>query len=76
MIDFFGHIGYVALILGTWLLGKKHIAGWIFRGIGSGIWLVLGIATAMSSIWIWSSIFIVMDALGFYRWKVKHEKNN
>lgn len=74
MIDFFGHLAYAILIFGMWLISKRLIVGWAVHAFGTTMWLVLGFAMSVSSIWFWSAVFIVMDAVGFYRWK--HEKTN
>jgi hypothetical protein len=77
MIDFFGHLAYAALALGTWLVGKRLTLGWALRAAGSATWLVLGVVMAMSSIWFWSAVFLATDLAGFYRWKRKQdEKQN
>lgn len=73
MIDFIGHLAYVALVLGTWLVGKRLTAGWILRASGSATWAVLGVLMAVSSIWFWSVVFLATDVLGFYRWKRKQD---
>lgn len=72
MIDLFGHLGYAASLLGTWMVLHRHANGWAVRSVGSTTWVVLGIIMGMSSIWFWSGVFLVMDGLGFYRWRVKN----
>lgn len=71
MIDFFGHIAYIALVVGTYLITKKVAIGWALRASGSATWAVLGVLMAVSSIWFWSTVFLAMDLFGFYRWKRK-----
>lgn len=76
MIDAFGHIGYVALVAGTWMVGRQRIYGWAVRAFGSAIWMALGYAMALSSIWMWSGVFLVTDCVGFYRWRVKDKEQS
>ncbi len=76
MIDLFGHIAYIVLLVGVWLLSKQRVIGWVVHGTGTAMWLVLGILMDSSAIWVWSSVFVVMDVVGFYRWRTKHEKTN
>ena len=71
MIDLCGHVGYILLLVGTYLVSKNHAAGWAMRGVGSAIWLCVGAVMGMSSIWIWGSFFLVLDVVGFRRWKRK-----
>jgi hypothetical protein len=71
VIDFFGHLAYILLVAGTWLVGRYWIGGWLIRATGSTMWLILGIIMGMSAIWFWSGVFLVTDLLGFYRWKMK-----
>lgn len=73
MIDFFGHLGYAALVLGMWLVVQRRAAGWAVRSAGSATWVVLGIIMDMSSIWFWSAVFLAMDVFGFLRWRKKHD---
>lgn len=69
MIDLLGHIGYVFLILGQWLLTKKSAAGWLVRLGGQAIWIVLGILLGLTSCVIWGIVFVVLDIQGYKEWK-------
>ncbi len=71
MIDLFGHFAYILLVVGTWMIGKYWIGGWLIRSVGSATWLVLGILMGMSAIWFWSGVFLVTDLLGYCRWRAK-----
>lgn len=71
MLDALGHIGYSLLGVGVLLLGRRVAAGWLFRLVGQAVWLAIGIALGMSSIYVWSTAFLVLDAVGYYRWREK-----
>ena len=67
-VDALGHLGYIFIALGIFLLTKKNIWGWVFRFTGEFTWLVIGILIDMSSIWLWGFLFLALDAYGFYCW--------
>lgn len=73
MIDLFGHLGYVLLLFGQWLLVHRRVSGWLFRLVGGAIWLVLGIILNLSSIYLWTAAFLVMDFRGWRRWAKREE---
>ena len=64
-----GHIGYLFCILGMILIAKKYRIGWLLRIIGQLIWIVVGLTLGLNSIYIWGSIFLLIDFLGFRAWK-------
>ena len=74
MIDFIGHLAYIALVVGTYLITKKVAIGWAFRASGSATWTVLGILMSVSSIWLWSAVFLATDILGYRIWKRKQDE--
>lgn len=69
MIDVFGHIGYVTLVLGVLMISHHRAQGWILRCLGSGIWFFIGLEMGMSSIWVWSAVFMAMDFYGWMQWR-------
>ena len=71
--DFFGHIGYIFIVVGMLLLGQKNIWGWIVRLIGEFIWTGVGLAMGMSSIYVWGAIFLLIDIRGFLRWRKENK---
>lgn len=75
MIDFLGHIGYIIVVLGVWQITRQKRIGWVIHGFGSLFWMGLGLLMGMSSIFLWSIVFLVLDVVGFYRWKAKQENS-
>ncbi len=69
LLDVLGHIGYLCLALGMFLLARKVIWGWAARGTGEAIWLLIGVEIQMSSIWVWGVIFLIMEVYGYCLWK-------
>jgi|DEB0MinimDraft_6_1074348.scaffolds.fasta_scaffold159614_2 hypothetical protein len=69
ILDVFGHIGYLLLATGMFLLARKNILGWAFRGAGEAIWLFIGVEMNMSSIWFWGIVFLALEIHGFSSWK-------
>ena len=73
--DVYGHIGYLYIALGMWLLSKKDIVGWIYRFLGELIWIIIGFHIQMTSIWLWGIVFMVIDLTGFFKWRKYNEQN-
>lgn len=69
MIDAVGHLGYILLMVGILMVGRSMTAGWLLRFLGEVIWVVLGTIMGMTSIWIWGSVFAVIDFYTWRKWK-------
>ena len=69
MIDLLGHIAYATITLGLLWLGQQKARGWIMKAMGDAGWAVLGIALGMSSIFVWASLFVVFDLIGWQKWR-------
>jgi hypothetical protein len=67
--DMLGHVGYAFLFLGMILLARQHMLGWLFRLSGEAIWVVIGIGLSLTSVWFWGSIFMCIDAYGYWKWR-------
>ena len=74
ILDVLGHIGYLCLSIGMFLLAKQSIWGWPCRGVGESIWLFIGIEMQMSSMWVWGIIFLMMECYGYRSWKMAEKK--
>ena len=70
MIDFAGHIGEILLVFGTFRVARGDHWGFIWRVLGSAIWLVIGWHLDLSSVWFWCGVFLLVDSYGVY--KAKH----
>ena len=70
-LDALGHVGYVLLVCGQLLIAHKTTIGWPTRLIGSALWCWLGYQMDMSSIVVWSAVFLVVDVVGWARWRTK-----
>jgi hypothetical protein len=73
-LDIAGHIFYVFLFGGQFLLAKKIRLGWVLRLIGELGWLGIGIKLGMSSVWFWGIFGIGMECYGFWSWRSKRAK--
>jgi len=69
ILDVLGHIGYMFLAFGMYLLARKNMFGWVCRGVGELVWLFIGIEMQMSSIWFWGFMFLALEIYGFLSWK-------
>jgi hypothetical protein len=74
VIDVLGHFFYAWIMLGMILLSQKNKWGWAARLVGELGWVGLGWTMGMTSIWIWGSIFVLIDLCGFLYWYRKEIK--
>ena len=70
-LDLIGHIGYAFIFLGMIFLATKSIWGWLLRFVGESIWVGLGFAMSMTSIWYWGILFMLIDSMAFVNWWFK-----
>lgn len=64
-LDNLGHAAYVALIAGQLLIAWEcGAAGWVLRVAGEATWAWIGWRMGMASIWLWSTVFAVVDIVG------------
>lgn len=68
MIDLLGHFAYALIIAGTFFIGKKKAIGWLLKITGDLIWLSIGIAIGLSSVWFWETIFIIQSGYFLRQW--------
>lgn len=61
-LDIAGHLGYIGLAIGTYYAGKGDPRGWALRCAASALWAAIGYAMGMTSILVWSGIFMAIDA--------------
>ena len=72
-IDMLGHIGYLSIAVGMYLVTLKNSWGFAFRFFGEVVWLVIGLLLGMSSLLIWGVIFMGIDIYGFVKWRRENE---
>lgn len=70
-LDALGHIGYLLIFVGMCMLGARNKYGWGLRLLGDSVWCGVGVALGMTSIWIWSLLFMTNDVLSYRRWARK-----
>jgi hypothetical protein len=51
------------------MIVRKRPAGWIWRFQGELIWVILGVYLGLTSIWMWGTLFLIMDVIGYYKWR-------
>lgn len=68
VLDLWGHIAYLFIGLGMFLIGRRKIYGWPIKAVGDVIWLILGFKLGMSSIWLWELVFLSTTAYGYWQW--------
>ena len=69
LADFLGHIGYMSIVAGTLLIARRDIRGWWPRMAGDTLVAAMGVMLGVSSIWLWGSIFLIIDIVGYRKWK-------
>lgn len=73
LTNLLGHLGYICIVIGMIFLARKSAMGWLFRMAGDLLWTIIGVMLSMSSIWFWCSVFLVLDAYGYWHWKKKQK---
>lgn len=68
--DKLGHVGYVILVLGMFLIGMKQVWGWPIYIAGDVLWFYIGWRMRMTSIYLWQFVFVAVAARGWYNWMV------
>ena len=69
MIDLLGHIGYIFIASGMYLLSQKDGLGWVCRFMGEMLWVGIGLYINMTSIWVWGVVFMIIDLYGLMTWR-------
>ena len=68
-LDFFGHWAYFFIFMGMMLLSERDHRGWVFRFAGEIGWICIGMLMGMTSIVAWGFAFLVVDGLGYLKWR-------
>lgn len=68
MIDVIGHVAYASVAFGTLLLARDSPYGWAFRASGDAVWVALGFALGLTSIWMWETAFLAVDLYAIRQW--------
>lgn len=63
--DLLGHAAYLSLFGGQFLIAHGKRAGWLFRLGGEALWLGIGAHLGLSSIVIWSALFMALELYGW-----------
>jgi len=67
-LDWLGHIGYISLLVGVYLVGSKIVWGWGFYVVGCAVWIYIGTKLEMTSVWIWQTVAALNGILAWWRW--------
>ena len=67
--DLLGHIGYLLVVVGTLMIARKDIRGWWPRMVGDVFIVSMGLLLGVSSLWIWGTVFLLIDIFGYRKWK-------
>ncbi len=71
MIDILGWIGNIGFILGAILITKKNKFGLLCNVLANLAYFVIGIYTTLSSLLCISVILIIINIIGYFKWRVK-----
>lgn len=69
MIDLVGHLACASVLTGSLLVAKRRRLGWLIRALGDFTWVLIGWELGLSSVWLWESLSVMMDAYGWWRWR-------
>jgi hypothetical protein len=67
--DIAGHIAYVFILLGIYLIGRGKKIGMLSQMLGCIIWVGAGIALKLSSVIIWNIIIGLVCIHSYRNWK-------
>lgn len=70
MLDLFGHLGYLLLLLGQVFVSRKEPIGFFIRAMGGFIWFHIGWQLGLTSVYLWSLVFMTIDLYAYRRWSV------
>ena len=74
MLDIFGHLSYILIGFGTYLVARKNTKGWWVRATGNLGWVIIGCFLGLSSIILWEGAFLIGDLWFGYKWKNETKK--
>ena len=66
--DIAGHIAYVFIVLGIYLIGRRKRIGMLSQLVGCMIWVGAGIALQLSSVIIWNVIIGLVCIDAYRNW--------
>jgi hypothetical protein len=69
VIDLFGHVAYILIFSGGWLIGRQCRIGWIAYFVGNLGWLALGIALGLQSVIFWSFVGCLLNVYNWHQWR-------
>jgi hypothetical protein len=67
--DIAGHIAYVFILLGIYLIGRGKRIGMLSQMLGCIIWVGAGIALGLSSVIIWNIVIGLVCIHSYRNWK-------
>jgi hypothetical protein len=67
--DIAGHIAYVFIMLGIYLIGRGKRIGMLSQLLGCLIWVGAGIALGLSSVIIWNIVIGLVCIHSYRNWK-------
>lgn len=68
-LDWFGHWFYAFIAMGMLYLSQKDKWGWVLRIMGEAGWIWIGVLAGWSSIYMWGTLFLLIDIKGFLDWR-------
>lgn len=67
--DLLGWVATAIVIFGTCLLYNKKKSGWLIRVVGNTLWVIVGFMLGMTSIIACEGTFILVDTIGYLKWR-------
>ena len=71
LLAFYG-IDWLAMLLtfiAIWLIGNKSRMGFVVMIAGNLCWIVVGILSGSSAMWIANLVFVVMNVRAILKWR-------
>jgi len=76
IVDAIGHFAYLLAVIGTVYVSKKDKNGFLARIISDSIWCLIGLYLSLSSIFIWSIVFLIVDLRAYKKWMNEEKPND
>jgi len=67
--DIAGHVAYIFILSGIYLIGRRKKIGLLSQAVGCVIWVGAGIALELSSVILWNVVIGLVSLHAYYKWK-------
>ena len=62
---------FAVTLLGVWLLSEYKRSGFIVNGLGSLLWVLVGLHTGLDGLLVLNIILLILYFKGYLKWSMK-----